>query len=218
KHTRVNASLVYDLFAETKLRSPQRTCHDISKSLNLEEDSPFFHRIKPLGKRTEEYGGMLTQATVVKRLLPLICKNPDAVRDVIKRGEKLNLNDPENADRVFWKFFCEEKDWVTLKVMLNYFTAVRECFSEDWASTESPLSRTIGFSALMRLLDPLVKVGLAMTPEPRLDKEFFRSHVEKAKASVPFRFEEYPPSGGGETKLFKTLEAAVFLSTEHTLN
>jgi hypothetical protein len=128
---------------------------------------------------------------------------------MIKRGGKPDVNDPENADRIFGRFFCDGKDWAILKIMLNYFSAVRECFLFDWAAQDSPLSRTIGFSALMRLLEPLVRVGLTVKPEPRLDKDFFKGHLEKATSLAPFRFEQYPPSGGGETKLFKNLEAAV---------
>jgi DGQHR domain-containing protein len=132
KQTRVSPSLVYDLFAETKARSPQKTCHNISKSLNTEKTSPFYHQIKPLGKRTEEYVGRLTQATFVKRLLPLVCTNPDIIRDRIKRGEKPSPSDPDNSSCVFWRFFAEDKDWAILRVLTNYFTAVAEVFAEDW--------------------------------------------------------------------------------------
>jgi DGQHR domain-containing protein len=96
KQTKVNASLVYDLYGETKLRSPQKTCHNISKLLNEESSSPFFHRIKPLGKSTDEYTGILTQATFVKRLLPMVCKNPDEIRDELKKKE-------DSVDRRFEK-------------------------------------------------------------------------------------------------------------------
>lgn len=212
KQTRVNPSLVYDLFEETKARSPQKTCHNISKSLNTDKTSPFFHQIKPLGKRTEEFRGRLTQATFVKQLLPLVCSNPDVIRDRIKRGEKLNANDPLNRDRVFWRFFAEEKDWAILRAVTNYFSAVRGVFPEDWARDDSPLARAIGFSALIRLLEKLARTGLAAVPEPRLDQLFFEENLRKAEHLAPFSFETYSASGAGETKLFRALEGAIFSS------
>ena len=48
--TKVNKSLVYDLYSLSKSRSPQRTVHNIIKLLNEKEGSPFYHLIKRLGK------------------------------------------------------------------------------------------------------------------------------------------------------------------------
>ena len=48
--TKVNKSHVYDLYTFSKTRSPQRTVHNICKLLNEEENSPFYHLIKRLGK------------------------------------------------------------------------------------------------------------------------------------------------------------------------
>lgn len=208
KQTKVTSSLVFDLFEETKLRSPQKTCHNIAKSLNSDPGSPLYRQIKPLGRRTDEYVGKLTQATVVQRLLPYVCKNPDIVRDMIKRSVPLDVDDPINADCLFWGYFCENKDWAILKVMLNYFSAIAVVFSEDWESEESPLSRTIGYSALMRLLEPLFRLGQAETP-PTLEQSFFEKRFLRARSLAPFRFDAYPASGAGETKLFRALEVAV---------
>lgn len=202
KQTKVSPSLVYDLFEETKLRSPQKTCHNICKALNADKDSPFFHRIKPLGKRTDDYAGILTQATFVKRLLPLVSKNPDQVRDNIKRKIALNPSDPDNRDCIFWKLFVEDKDWAILKILVNYFVAVRTEFENDWNSDSSPLPRTIGFSALMRLLPLLYKKGYT---QGTLEQSFFTVELKKAKPLAPFRFDEYPASGVGENKLYRAL-------------
>ena len=207
KQTKVNASLVYDLFEETKSRSPEKTCHNISKSLNQEVDSPFYHRIKPLGKREPEYDGKLTQATIVRKLLTHVCKNPEAIRDLIKCGESPNPNDPANSKCFFWKFFCEQNDSAILKVITNYFKAVEDAFASDWHSENSPLNRTIGYAALMRLFDPLARKGLSQNT-PTLERAFFERLFQKATHLAPFTFEKYPPSGGGETGIYNDLFAA----------
>lgn len=211
KQTKVSPSLVYDLYEETKLRSPQKTCHNIAKLVNNDERSAFFHRIKPLGKRTPEFNGTLTQATFVKRLLPLVCSNPDEIRDEIKRGRPVKVDDPANSTCPFWPYFVEDKDWAILKIMNNYFGSVSEVFSKEWRSSESPLARTIGFAALMRLLPQLVRDG---KKGGSLDAQFFASKIGRAKALAPFTFDEFPASGAGETKLFRAIESEIY--AEHT--
>lgn len=213
KQTKVNASLVYDLFEETRFRSPEKTCHNIFKSVNQEVGSPFYHQIRPLGKATEEYQGKLTQATFVKRLLSHVCKNPEVIRDMFKRGEKPLPDDEKNEGCIFWQFFCEDKDFAILKVILNYFKAVEAVFPDDWASEASPLSRTIGYSALMRLLDPLFRKGLAQSP-PTLETSFFESEFSKSRSLAPFTFEKYSSSGGGESAIYRDLFDAIFNSQD----
>lgn len=202
KQTKVSPSLVFDLFEETKLRSPQKTCHNICKALNADKASPFFQRIKPLGKKTDEYSGLITQATFVKRLLPMVCKNPDKIRDDIKRNIPLNPEDIENRDCIFWRFFTGDKDWAILKILNNYFNAVRLVFESDWNSTLSPLPKTIGFSALMRLLPVLHKKG---QEKGTFEESFFSANLDKAKSLAPIRFDDYPASGVGENKLYQSL-------------
>lgn len=208
KQTKVNASLVYDLFEETRFRSPEKTCHNISKSLNQEQGSPFYHQIKPLGKREPEYDGKLTQATFVRRLLAHVCKTPEAIRDLIKRGEKPDPSDPRNKGCLFWNFFCDEKDSAILKVMSNYFNAIQSVFEVDWKSDISPLSRTIGYAALMRLLEPLARKGLSQNP-PTLERAFFEKQFKRAAHLAPFTFDKYSPSGGGESDIYSDLHAAI---------
>ena len=209
KQTKVNASLVYDLFEETKFRSPEKTCHNICKSLNQETDSPFYHQIKPLGKRDIDYDGKLTQATVVRKLLCHICKNPEEIRDLFKHGKSPDPADPKNASLLFWKFFCEDKDFAILKVVKNYFLAVQSVFNTDWKSDDSPLCRTIGYSALMKLLEPLARKGLSQVPQT-LEQAFFERNLRKASNLAPFTFEKYSSSGGGEAAIYKDLYAAIF--------
>jgi hypothetical protein len=109
---------------------------------------------------------------------------------------------------VFWKFFAEDKDWAILKVLRNYFAAVAEVFPQDWAPTASPLAKTIGFGALMRLLDPLVRQGKQQKPST-LEQSYFQKCLHKAASLAPFTFDVYPASGAGEGKLFHALRASV---------
>jgi len=84
--TKVNRSLVYDLFALDKNRSPEKTCHEIAVALDELDESPFKGKIKRLGTATEgRFGETLSQATVVKGLLPYITKDAVIDRDIGRR-------------------------------------------------------------------------------------------------------------------------------------
>ena len=54
--TKVNKSLVYDLYELAKNRSPEKTCHNIAIVLNHKQDSPFHDKIRILGAADDATG------------------------------------------------------------------------------------------------------------------------------------------------------------------
>jgi DGQHR domain-containing protein len=215
KQARVDKSLVYDLFDLSTERSPQKTCHDIAKSLNFDKDSPFFERIKLLGRNPKLLDGSvlykapLTQAAFVKHLLPMISDNPDRDRDLIKRGNDVEC--PSNSKEkgtVFCKYFKNKEDEIISRILTNYFDAVRQVFPDEWNTYDNPLSKTIGYGALMRLLkNDLFSIG---ENKKDLSSSFFKEYVERLKGKVIFTFDEYAPAGSGESKLYEDLRKAIF--------
>lgn len=103
----MNKSLAYDLFEYAKTRSPEKTCHEIVVALDKLSDSPFQGRIKRLGVATEgRFGETLSQATIVKGLLPYISKDPLSDRDA---GKRFGFWEPalaaDSTKRIFYEFF-----------------------------------------------------------------------------------------------------------------
>ena len=75
KQTKVTKSLIYDLFDLAENRSPQKTAHVIARVLNKDPESPFYNRLKMLGKKEEgQVNATLSQGTFVSQLLRLISK------------------------------------------------------------------------------------------------------------------------------------------------
>lgn len=214
KQTKVSRSLVYDLFDLEVTRSPQKTSHDMAKALNKDPRSGLYKRIKILGTKPKDDPELtkysfISQGSFVKYLLPMISDNPEQDRDLLKRKQPIQLKGDEiPRGLIFRPYFLEEKDWAILKVLMNYFMAVACVFKREWANADSPLARTIGYAALMKTLPYLFRDGQLVND---LSLEFFTAkwtHAsDKAKESptLKFTFEEFPPSGGGENKLFKTL-------------
>ena len=165
--TKVNKSLVYDLFSLQKSRSSEKTCHEIVVALDEMEESPFYQRIKRLGSATEgRFGETLSQATVVKGLLPYITDDALTDRDI---GKRFGFWDPTSPDearkRIFRPFFEKQQDEKILANVLNYFCAIRDKWPNAWKSTGTGniINRTNGFNGFMRFLRPAY---LNFTNEP----------------------------------------------------
>lgn len=179
KQTRVNMSLIYDLFALSKTRSPYKTCHEIARALNKESKSPFYRRLKMLGKKEKNQElASLSQGTFIKYFLELISKNPDSDSRNIKTGTKLN-NDDSLPLR---GYFIDDKDPVIHKIMFNLFSAVRDVFEKEWAEPENYiLSKSIGFGAIIKIFPTLYQLGIN---NHDLSQEFFRSQFSIIKRNL----------------------------------
>lgn len=208
--TKVNKSLVYDLFALSKKPSPEKTCHEIVVALDKLPESPFYNKIKRLGVATEgRFGETISQATVVKGILPYITNDPLLDRD---RGKRFGFWEPilekELRKRIFYEFFRRREDEKILAVLLNYFGAVAERWPEAWSSSGLGimLRRTNGFNALVRFLRPAY---LSITTEPIVaSKRDFRAIFDRIDLTDrDFNVQNFVPGTGGASKLYNELMA-----------
>lgn len=211
KQTKVNKSLVYDLFELSSIKGPQKICHEIAKSLNSDPAAPFYRRIKLLGRKIELYEGILTQGTFVKYLLPMISDNPDKDVDLLKRNEPLPFEESDiKRGKIFRKFFIQKEEWAILKILINYFNAVKKSFPNEWSNVSNVLGRSIGYGALMKLLQKhLFLIGVEQN---QLDEGFFLKYFSLAAGKLELNFENYPANAGGENKLYSDFVKQMGLS------
>lgn len=206
--TKVNKSLVYDLFTFDKGRSPEKTCHEIVVALNSIQDSPFFQRIKRLGSATDGvFGETLSQATVVKGILPYITKDPMTDRDLGKRfGVFPDRGAVDFERRIFYPFFQKRSDAEILAILINYFSAVRERWPQAWDNTGKGaiLSRTNGFNGLIRFLRD---VYLTLTTQPKVisKQEFGEIFARCTITDNQFNPAVFPPGSSGAAELYRQL-------------
>jgi DGQHR domain-containing protein len=206
--TKVNRSLVYDLFSLATSRSPEKTCHEIVVALDKMEESPFNGRIKRLGVATEgRFGETLSQATIVKGILPYITNDPVEDRD---RGKRFGFWDPVMAKdvrkRIFAAFFVNGEDAKILNILLNYFNAVKAKWPTAWERNGAGniLNRTNGFNGLIRFLRPAY---LSCTSSPRVvaQTEFQEIFNRIVLVDDDFNPQTFLPGSSGSTLLFNTL-------------
>ena len=206
--TKVNKSLVYDLYSLAITRSPQKLAHNIAVTLNDNPESPFFRKIKRLGTASpKNLPVAITQAAFVDSLLKLICKDTNqAIRD---RDAYLRGKEPEtlyNEKLVFRPFMLEKRDYELTDVLWDYFEAIKERWPHAWESNEKGdvLNKTNGFMALMRFLKDIHisknHIGKPLTKEQYADI-FKKIDIDDHQ----FTIEQYPPGSSGESKLYKDL-------------
>lgn len=206
--TKVNKSLVYDLFEYSHSRSPQKTSHQIAVALDTTAKSPLHKRIKRLGVATHgRFTETLTQATFVESILPYLSDDPVKDRDIFLRGKKpLTATSQELRRTIFRNMFLEERDLDIADVVFNFFTAVSEKWPTAWNSSGDGmiLNKTNGFKAFMRLLRPaylhLAKPGEVVAPGP------FLTLLRKSKLEdKDFNTDNFKPGTSGELALYRSL-------------
>ncbi|KFC20418.1 DGQHR domain-containing protein [Chryseobacterium sp. FH1] len=169
KQTRVNMSLIYDLFALSDKRSPYKSCHEMARALNIEKGSPFSNRLKMLGKKEENQDfASLSQGTFIKYLLELITKNPDDDTRRIKNGESIEPNEK----LVFRQYFIDNQDAVMFKIILNLFNGVRDAFETEWDNPKDYIiSKPIGFGSVIKAYPTIHRIGVSQN---KLTRDFFK--------------------------------------------
>lgn len=196
--TKVDKSLIYDLFGVAKERSPYKTCHEIARMLNTDPQSPYCGKIKMLEKRQNEEES-LSQGTFVTHLLKLITSQ--ANKDTIDSKNHNEILD--NNNYVFRKYYKNNQDEVIAKILINYFSAAKNVFIKEWTGDDYILTKTTGYSGMMRALKVLIPKG---EKEANLSQEFFQKIFENfrdklRKENKTLNSEYYSPGAVGEKLL-----------------
>jgi DGQHR domain-containing protein len=195
EQTKVRKSLAFDLFELARTRSPYKTCHNIAVGLDKVKESPFFERIKRLGTATlTREHETITQSTFVDALVRYISPEPKVDRDLLLRGQKLELVDVAIG-----------------RIVQNYFEGIKMTWPDAWDNFDegAMLNKTNGFRALMSILGRVYTHVTApghMVPASRFADVFKRSALKDAD----FNTARFVPGTGGEAKLRNELLAHIF--------
>lgn len=205
--TKVNKSLVADLFEFASKRSPQKTTHNIARALNEKTGSPFEGKIKILGVANDKNKETITQATFVESLLKYISTNEVIDRDIYKRGKKLEKISGKDLNKQFFRNnFIEEEDDKIAQVIWNYFLAVSKRWPTAWneIKVDMILNKSTGFVALMKFLKN-VYLSFGNVGDVPSVKDFSGIFDKIDMADSDFNKQKYLPGGSGQNDLYKDL-------------
>lgn len=217
EQTKVNKSLVYDLYELSRSRSPQKTCHNIVVALDRDPDSPFYRRIKRLGIATEDrVFEPVTQYTLVEGLMDYISADPKLDRDRLLRGRSLEkASGQELYKRPLRNIFVAGDDMKIIQIVYNYFSAVRRRWPQAWDEHGQGfmLNRTNGVRALLKFF----RFAYAKVAEPGdlVSADRFLEHVFQhiELKDSDFTTEKFVPGTSGQSRLTRVLRGKESLSS-----
>lgn len=203
--TKVNKSLVYDLYELATKKSPQKLCHEIAVTLDSNPKSPFHNRIKRLGAaQPHNVPGSITQAAFVQSLIKYLSSNPMKDRDSYLRGRTPSASEGDPNKQIFRKFMLDNLDYDLVDILWDYFEAVQRRWPTAWHSQDKGiiLSKTNGFMALMRYLkDAYVAIG-----KNKPDLEDFSAIFQRMNFQDNyFSTDNFKPGTSGESSLYREL-------------
>lgn len=153
----VPKSLIDDLYDISKYRSTFKISHEIARAFNSDKNSPYYNRLKMLGKKQTE-DAALSQGAFVTYLLKLISKNAQEDEINIKNNNKLEVLPDKQYP--FRQYFIDGKDDVIYKIMFNAISALSNVFSSECQnSNDYILSKSTGYGALIKSMPQLIKNG-----------------------------------------------------------
>lgn len=205
KQTKVSSSLIYDLFSLSQHRSPMKTAHEIARALNRNPKSPFYKRLKMLGKKIEgEDKATLSQGTFVKYLVELISKHPDRDYRLSKTNQNLSADD----SLPFRNYFIQDRDDVILKILTNLFMALKDVFPLHWENpNDNILWKTTGYIAIIKSFPKLYDLGRQKND---LSYEFFINVFDAFnetlyKEKLTLTSEDFPSNAQQQSRLSEIL-------------
>lgn len=208
--TKVNPSLVVDLNEYSTLKTPSKVIHFIAKSFNTDEKSPWYKMIKMTGTKDDATSqGIITQSAFTKPILAYVCPERDLpeIRNRLKLNKKLPSYDTDQF--LFWELFKDDKEEIIYRVLLNYFSSIKDTFSEQWGSKKSLLTKAIGYKAFMELFKDLHNLGKS---ENDLSQKFFKSSLQRATTiGANLTSEHYGSNDASVRKLYLDLKLALKL-------
>lgn len=205
--TKVNNSLVADLFDFATNRSPNKASHNIVRALNQKEGSPFFKKIKILGVANDKKRETITQATFSENLMKLFSKDLMSDRDVYKRGRvPSKFEGKELLNRPLRNMFIEKEDGKIAQLIWNFFSAVEHRWPNAWHDTTNTyiLNKSTGFIALMRFFRD-VYVSFERIGEVINEEEFHGVFNNINIDESSFVKDIYIPGSSGQGKLYRDL-------------
>lgn len=186
---RVNPSVRFNLYANDKEKTPERVIRRIAYLLNIDNNSPFFGRIKMDDTKTSSNLATISLSAFSLPIVEFIYSSADyfELKDKLKQGQcfdtvkddfrEQHLNDYK--ERPLWDFYLMNEDAFLHKIIYNYFHAVSDVFYQQWNDKKSIIYKTTGYNALIMILKELLKIG---KENKNFTYDFFKNKIISAKS------------------------------------
>lgn len=213
---RVSQNLVYSLFGLDENDTPQKVALEIVLALNGHEKSPFYKRIMLYGGTySKNEIPPLSQSTMVKSIVELICENSrDAEIDRFRKRKELTKQKGTKF-LPFRNYYATNNDKMISDVIFYYFSSVRKVYRDkngisywDLNSNNNILRTTVGYFALMKILVDILRDE--SDPVLLTSTDFYESQLKKAIKIDFSNTERYPFSNKAKVTLYEDMYNLIF--------
>ncbi|WP_144781286.1 DGQHR domain-containing protein [Macrococcoides caseolyticum] len=170
----VSKSLVYDLYGLTDEITVEKFSHEIVKEMNNRNDSLMKNRIKMLGYKTDNFKKnndiqIVSQATIVDQIIPLISKNTQIDNKLLKDGDILEIG---GGKEVLRNLFIEDKLEKTQDCIIGYMNAWIINLKE-YQLDSTIMFKTVGFIAAFKLFQRILMDNISIIDEENYQEVFY---------------------------------------------
>lgn len=103
--------------------------------------------------------------------------------------------------------YMNEKDEVIYRILLDFFSAIKETFPIEWSSG-SQLTKTTGFYGFMKFFIDIAKI--AKFKDTTINKKYFLEFFSRVKNDfTTFTSKEYNPGAVGQNKIRDILRSGL---------
>ena len=157
---RVSPLVRFRIKASDQTQTPEKVVKNIALYLNNDISSPFYKLIRITDEKQSIYDYMLTINTFSDLLVSYIYDPRDyfEIKDLLLEKKCVNSIDgnldkynAKYGDKILWNFYSSDNWQVILKILLNYFEAIKKYFPVSWGNRKFITTKTTGFNAFMLL-------------------------------------------------------------------
>lgn len=215
EHTKVNGSQSFYTEINDDYLTPRKFAAEISSLFATDATSPWYQKIKLLGKKDElSIDGRISLDTFASPLVSNIYNDKHffKIRNYLMENENkpllLDSSSLSKYKSFFWEYYVKQDINTMYKIYYNFFNAIRKTLPNDWENTNSMLTKTTGYNAFIRLFKDLAIVGLR---EGDLSEEFFLNKLKVLKdMDGKFNSKEFASSGAqSSSKLYELIRDKV---------
>lgn len=174
EQTKVDPSLALYQEIYDKLYTPRNMVVKIAEMFSVDKASPWSNIIKITGRKDDlSSEGLLSLFAFAK---PIIDHIYDDTQYYLLRNELENgtLNFEKIKKKKLWEFYLQKNESNLYKILFNYFSAMKVVLNKDWGNSDSLLTKTTGYYAMMSLFSDLYDLGY---DKKDLSQKFFEEHL-----------------------------------------
>lgn len=164
EQVKVDPSQKMSLELYSRVNTPKKVVTELAYAFNLEPESPWYKRIKLAGKKDElSSEGIIALKTFATPIIELIYNDTAdnyRLRSWLNRDKNPNdFYDNLNEEKyIFWKFYANGKEKFIYNILMNYFIALSRILKNDWGNSESVLTKSTGYNAILKLFKDMYPV------------------------------------------------------------